>query len=63
MVPASDPVTTKLHAHRRLFEPRSGSHQTFQNLAAQPRFVTRPVPASGACTGLLTPVPSHFFTE
>jgi polyhydroxyalkanoate synthesis regulator protein len=32
MVAASDPVTIKLYANRRLYEPRSGSYVTFDDL-------------------------------
>jgi hypothetical protein len=63
MVPASDPVTTTLYAHRRLREPRSGSHLTFQNLAAQSRAATPQVPSSGAGAGLVRPASSHLPTE
>ena len=33
-VPASDPVTIKLYAQQRFYEPRSGSHVTFDDLIA-----------------------------
>jgi polyhydroxyalkanoate synthesis regulator protein len=34
MVPASDPVTIKLYANRRLYEPRSGRYVTRDELIA-----------------------------
>lgn len=34
MVPASDPVTIKLYANRRLYEPRSGRYVTREELIA-----------------------------
>ena len=34
MVPASDPVTIKLYAQRRFYQPRSGSYVTFDDLIA-----------------------------
>ena len=34
MVPASDPVTVKLYANRRLYEPRSGRYVTRDELLA-----------------------------
>ena len=34
MVPASDPVTIKLYAQRRLYQPRSGRYVTFDDLIA-----------------------------
>jgi polyhydroxyalkanoate synthesis regulator protein len=37
MVPASDPVTIKLYAQQRLFQPRSGSYVTFDDLVALAR--------------------------
>jgi polyhydroxyalkanoate synthesis regulator protein len=32
MVPASDPVTTRLDANRRRFQPRTGRYVTFDDL-------------------------------
>ena len=37
MVPASDPVTTKLYAQRRFYRPRSGSYVTFDDVVALAR--------------------------
>ena len=37
MVPASDPVTVKLYANRRLYEPRSGRYVTRDELIALAR--------------------------
>ena len=37
MVPARDPVTIKLYANRRLFEPTLGRYVTFDELAALAR--------------------------
>jgi polyhydroxyalkanoate synthesis regulator protein len=34
MVPASDPVTVRLYANRRLYEPRSGRYVTRDELLA-----------------------------
>jgi polyhydroxyalkanoate synthesis regulator protein len=34
MVPASDPVTIKLYANRRLYQPRSGRYVTRDELIA-----------------------------
>ena len=34
MVPASDPVTVRLYANRRLYEPRSGRYVTRDELIA-----------------------------
>ena len=34
MVPASDPVTIKLYAQRRFYQPRSGSYVTYDDLLA-----------------------------
>ena len=34
MVPASDPVTIKLYAQRRFFQPRSGSYVTYDDVVA-----------------------------
>jgi polyhydroxyalkanoate synthesis regulator protein len=34
MVPLSDPVTIKLYANRRLYEPRSGRYVTRDELVA-----------------------------
>jgi hypothetical protein len=63
MVPASDPVTTKLYAHRRLSEPRSGSHLTFQNLAAHSRLRTRPPRDAATRARLACFVLSHLPNE
>ena len=37
MVPASDPVTIKLYAQRRFFQPRSGSYVTYDDIVALAR--------------------------
>ena len=37
MVPASDPVTVKLYANRRLYETRSGRYVTREELLALAR--------------------------
>ena len=37
MVPASDPVTIKLYAQRRFYQPRSGSYLTFDDVVALAR--------------------------
>ena len=37
MVPLSDPVTIKLYANRRLYEPRSGRYVTRDELIALAR--------------------------
>ena len=37
MVPASDPVTIKLYAQRRFFQPRSGSYVTYDDVVALAR--------------------------
>ena len=37
MVPASDPVTIRLYANRRLYEPRSGRYVTRDELMALAR--------------------------
>jgi polyhydroxyalkanoate synthesis regulator protein len=37
MVPASDPVTIKLYANQRLYEPRSGRYVTRDELIALAR--------------------------
>ena len=37
MVPASDPVTIKLHAQRRFYRPRSGSYVTVDDVVALAR--------------------------
>ena len=37
MVAASDPVTIKLYAQRRFYQPRSGSYVTFDDVVALAR--------------------------
>ena len=37
MVPASDPVTIKLYAQRRFYQPRSGSYVTYNDIVALAR--------------------------
>ena len=37
MVPASDPVTIKLYAQRRFYQPRSGSYVTYDDVVALAR--------------------------
>ena len=37
MVPVSDPVTIKLYAQRRFYQPRSGSYVAFDELVALAR--------------------------
>jgi hypothetical protein len=37
MVPASDPVTIKLYAQRRFFQPRSGRYVSLDDLIARAR--------------------------
>ena len=37
MVPASDPVTIKLYAQQRFYQPRSGSYVTFDDVVALAR--------------------------
>ena len=43
MVPASDPVTIKLYAQRRFYQPRSGSYVTYDDLLAFARHGARVV--------------------
>jgi len=37
MVPPSDPVTIKLYAQRRFYQPRSGSYLTYDDVVALAR--------------------------
>ena len=37
MVPPSDPVTIKLYAQRRFYQPRSGSYVTYDDIVALAR--------------------------
>ena len=37
MVPASDPVTIKLYAQRRFYQPRSGSYVTYDDVVTLAR--------------------------
>lgn len=37
MVPASDPVTIKLYAQRRFYQPHSGSYVTYDDIVALAR--------------------------
>jgi polyhydroxyalkanoate synthesis regulator protein len=50
MVPASDPVTIKLYANQRLYQPRTGRYVTFDDLRALTR-VGRPFVVQDARTG------------
>jgi hypothetical protein len=61
MVPASDPVTIKLSAYRRLLEPRSGRYVTFDELGALSRRGT--VAARNAGAGATRLILSHPPTE
>ena len=50
MVPASDPVTIKLYAQRRFYQPRSGSYVTYDDVLAIARAGT-PIVVEDAHTG------------
>jgi polyhydroxyalkanoate synthesis regulator protein len=63
MVPASDPVTVKLYAHRRLYEPRSGRYVTFDDLPALARGGALTVLDAGTGADITTFVLSHLSTE
>ena len=63
MAPASDPVTIKLYANRRLYEPRSGRYVTFDDLAALARRETVQVLDAGTGEDLTALVFSHLPTE